>query len=90
MASRDLTRGTTAASTLQEQGLSVEHITVDVTNDESIAAAEKLVDEKCGHIDVLINNAGTFTELALPRLWVDPPVRHGKTASIQMFLVLLL
>jgi NAD(P)-dependent dehydrogenase (short-subunit alcohol dehydrogenase family) len=66
MASRDLTRGTTAASTLQEQGLSVKHISLDVTNDESIAAAVKLIDVKYDHIDVLINNAGTFTELASP------------------------
>jgi NAD(P)-dependent dehydrogenase (short-subunit alcohol dehydrogenase family) len=44
----------------------VEHITLDVTNDESIAATVKLVDEKYGHIDVLIKNAGTFTELPTP------------------------
>jgi NAD(P)-dependent dehydrogenase (short-subunit alcohol dehydrogenase family) len=62
MASRDPVRGETAASTLRKEGLSVEHITLDVTDDDSITAAAKLVNDKYGHIDVLVNNAGILVE----------------------------
>ena len=58
MANRDPGRGETAASSLQKEGLSVEHVTLDVTDDDSIMAAAKVVSDKYGHIDVLINNAG--------------------------------
>lgn len=57
MASRDPGR-----ASLRKEGLSVEHVTLDVTDDESIAAAAQLVDEKYGHIDVLVNNAGIAVE----------------------------
>ncbi len=62
MASRDSSRGEKAVSTLRNEGLSVEHITLDVTDEKSIAAAGALVNEKYGRIDVLINNAGIFVE----------------------------
>jgi NAD(P)-dependent dehydrogenase (short-subunit alcohol dehydrogenase family) len=62
MASRDPGRGETAASSLRKEGLSVEHITLDVTDDDSITAAAKAVHDKYGHIDVLVNNAGIVVE----------------------------
>lgn len=46
-----------AAEKLQAQGFSVEPLVLDQSSDESIAAAAKAVDEKHGHLDVLINNA---------------------------------
>lgn len=46
-----------AAKTLQDQGLPVEPLVMELTSDESIAAAAKYVGEKHGHLDVLINNA---------------------------------
>lgn len=46
-----------AAKTLQDQGLSVEPLVMELTSDESIAAAAKFVAEKHGHLDVLVNNA---------------------------------
>lgn len=58
MGSRDAARGEAAASTLQKEGLSVEAITIDVTDDVSIATAAELVTQKYGRLDVLINNAG--------------------------------
>lgn len=45
------------AKSLQDQGLSVEPLVMELTSDESIAAAAKYVGEKHGHIDVLVNNA---------------------------------
>lgn len=53
-----------AARELQGQGLSVEPLVMDVTSDESVAAAAQLVGEKHGHLDVLINNAGISSSTA--------------------------
>lgn len=61
-----------AASKLQAEGLSVEPLVLDVTSDESVAAAARAVGEKHGHIDVLINNA------AIGRA---PPSADGKPLS---------
>lgn len=46
-----------AAEKLQSQGFSVEPLVLDQSSDDSIAAAAKAVEEKHGHLDVLINNA---------------------------------
>jgi NAD(P)-dependent dehydrogenase (short-subunit alcohol dehydrogenase family) len=50
---------TQAASVL---GPSVVPVTLDVTNERSIAAAMKAVSQKVDHLDVLINNAGILDE----------------------------
>lgn len=57
MGSRDAHRGQVAAAKLQAKNLSVESITIDITSDESIAAAANEVSSKFGRLDVLINNA---------------------------------
>jgi NAD(P)-dependent dehydrogenase (short-subunit alcohol dehydrogenase family) len=67
MASRDFGRGETAASCLRKDGLSAEHVTLDVTDDDSITIAAKKVNEKYGHIDVLVNNAGIAVEYLADR-----------------------
>ncbi|KAI3401665.1 hypothetical protein diail_9329 [Diaporthe ilicicola] len=46
-----------AAEKLKAEGFSVEPLVLDVSSDDSVAAAAKAVDEKHGHLDVLINNA---------------------------------
>ena len=58
MGSRNPERGQAAAARLQDEKLSVEPITIDVTTDESIIAAADIVTSKFGRLDVLINNAG--------------------------------
>jgi NAD(P)-dependent dehydrogenase (short-subunit alcohol dehydrogenase family) len=58
LASRDAAKGNAAAATLKGEGLSVEALTLDVTNAASIAAAVKVIGSKHGHLDILINNAG--------------------------------
>lgn len=50
-----------ASKDLQDQGLSVEPLVMDLTSDDSIAAAAKSVGEKHGHLDVLVNNAAIST-----------------------------
>lgn len=46
-----------AAEKLKAEGFSVEPLVLDQSSDDSVAAAAKAVDEKHGHLDVLINNA---------------------------------
>ncbi|KAM5355818.1 hypothetical protein ACJ41O_002464 [Fusarium nematophilum] len=46
-----------ATSSLQAQGLRVSPLVLDITSDESIAAAAGSIDETFGRLDVLINNS---------------------------------
>ncbi|KAJ5595302.1 carbonyl reductase [Penicillium hispanicum] len=66
MGARNATKGEEAAKTLQDEGLSVETIDIDVTNEESIAAAATRVESTFGRLDVLVNNAGATLEGKMP------------------------
>jgi NAD(P)-dependent dehydrogenase (short-subunit alcohol dehydrogenase family) len=50
---RDAARGQRAAA-----GLGARFVSLDVTNDTSVAAALKTIDDAQGRLDVLVNNAG--------------------------------
>ncbi|GAA2891361.1 SDR family NAD(P)-dependent oxidoreductase [Nonomuraea rubra] len=58
LGSRDEDRGRAAAGKLAAGGANVVLVPLDVTSDESVAAAERLVREHTDRLDVLINNAG--------------------------------
>ncbi|GAB2668296.1 SDR family oxidoreductase [Nocardia goodfellowii] len=58
LAARDTARGTRAVAELAAEGLSARFVAVDVTSDESVAAAAETVRAYAGRLDVLINNAG--------------------------------
>jgi NAD(P)-dependent dehydrogenase (short-subunit alcohol dehydrogenase family) len=60
---RDIERGSVAASQLGAQ-----FVQLDVTDDASVAAALQVIDDREGHLDVLINNAGisTFEDVSGP------------------------
>lgn len=62
---RNAEKGAEKAAELQQKGLPVEAITIDVTSDASIEAAAAEVASKYGHMDVLINNAGICLERSL-------------------------
>ncbi|MGR6917669.1 SDR family NAD(P)-dependent oxidoreductase [[Actinomadura] parvosata] len=58
LGSRDEGRGREAADKLAAGGARVVMVPLDVTSDESVAAAVRLVREHTDRLDVLINNAG--------------------------------
>ncbi|WP_067136189.1 SDR family NAD(P)-dependent oxidoreductase [Microtetraspora malaysiensis] len=58
LGSRDEGRGRAAADKLTDGGANVVMVPLDVTSDESVAGAVRLVREHTDRLDVLINNAG--------------------------------
>jgi len=65
---RDARRGTQAADELKAAGLDAHFLLLDPTDAASIERARVEVQEKHGHLDVLINNAGALVpeDMALP------------------------
>lgn len=66
LAARDPERGRQAAGELRASGGDVHPVTLDVTDDASIAAAAQHVEERFGRLDVLVNNAGITTSEQQP------------------------
>ena len=58
LGSRDEGRGREAADKLTDGGANVVMVPLDVTSDESVSDAVRLVREHASRLDVLINNAG--------------------------------
>ncbi|HEY1180219.1 MAG TPA: SDR family NAD(P)-dependent oxidoreductase [Phytomonospora sp.] len=65
LGSRDTGRGADAVARLTDAGVDAVLVPLDVTSDESVAAAVALVSARTGSLDVLINNAG-FGGHAIP------------------------
>lgn len=58
LAARDTARGTEAVAELAAEGRQAGFVRMDVTSDQSVAAAARLVRAQVGRLDVVINNAG--------------------------------
>ena len=58
LGARSLERGEEAAAQLREAGGNVTAVQLDVTDQDSVAAAARMVQAEFGHLDALINNAG--------------------------------
>lgn len=59
---RDSSRGESAAAALRAEGLDVDFVLLDVTQEESIRAAAQLIHQRHGHLDHLINNAAILLD----------------------------
>lgn len=55
---RDLERQQVAVAKLRADGVDAFAVPIDVTEEESVAAAARLIEERAGRLDVLVNNAG--------------------------------
>ncbi|WP_245525694.1 SDR family NAD(P)-dependent oxidoreductase [Mesorhizobium sp. M00.F.Ca.ET.216.01.1.1] len=55
-----------AAQALRAEGLDVHWLEIDVTNEESVAAAANAVGAEGSCLDVLVNNAGVAINYDLP------------------------
>ncbi|NEC89290.1 SDR family oxidoreductase [Streptomyces sp. SID12501] len=55
---RDERRRTDAVAKLRAAGADAFGVPLDVTDDESVSAAARLIEERAGRLDVLVNNAG--------------------------------
>jgi NAD(P)-dependent dehydrogenase (short-subunit alcohol dehydrogenase family) len=80
---RDQERREAAVAKLRADGADAFGVPLDVTNDESAAAAAVLIEERAGRLDVLVNNAGvvggrpqepTLVDLATVRTAVETNV----------------
>jgi NAD(P)-dependent dehydrogenase (short-subunit alcohol dehydrogenase family) len=63
---RDEVRGREAADKLHTGGLDVRPIVLDVTDQKTIDAAAKRINQEFGRLDVLVNNAGIFIDPVPP------------------------
>ena len=57
---RDAERGREAERTLRDGGADAHAVTLEVTDEESVAGAAKWISDRYDHLDVLVNNAGIF------------------------------
>lgn len=61
---RDPAKGESALAELRASGADASIVTIDVTDDASVQAAAETITRDFGRLDVLINNAGVFLEMA--------------------------
>ncbi|MER9135980.1 SDR family oxidoreductase [Mesorhizobium sp. M0830] len=66
LGARNAERGMAAAQELCSEGLDVQWLALDVTQDESVAAAARTVEAESPCLDVLVNNAGVAINYELP------------------------
>ena len=69
---RDDGRRETAVEKLRAGGADAFGVPLDVTDDASVAAAVRLVEEQEGRLDVLVNNAGITGDMPQEPTLVDP------------------
>lgn len=62
LTARDRQRGEEASQTLQQDGLNVEFLQLDVSDESSIDRLAKELASRTDHLDVLVNNAGVLLD----------------------------
>jgi NAD(P)-dependent dehydrogenase (short-subunit alcohol dehydrogenase family) len=71
LGSRDERRGREAAASIRETPGQVEPVKLDVTSEADRKAVARLVAERFGRLDVLVNNAGVAESLSLKASTID-------------------
>ncbi|WP_203840276.1 SDR family oxidoreductase [Winogradskya humida] len=71
---RDDQRRDAAVAKLRAAGVDAFGVPLDVTDDESVTAAAKLVEDRFGRLDVLVNNAGITGGMPQEPTRVDPAI----------------
>jgi NAD(P)-dependent dehydrogenase (short-subunit alcohol dehydrogenase family) len=66
LGTRDRTRGQKAEADLKAQGLSVQFLPLDVTDQQSVDQAASYVESHYGRLDILVNNAGVALDWGRP------------------------
>lgn len=66
LGARDEKRGTEAARKLQDEGLDVQFLQVDVNDVASQENAAQFIADKFGKLDILVNNAGVAKDFRVP------------------------
>jgi NAD(P)-dependent dehydrogenase (short-subunit alcohol dehydrogenase family) len=69
---REQRRREDAVAKLRADGADAFGVALDVTSDESVAAAARLIEEQHGRLDVLVNNAGITGGMPQEPTTVDP------------------
>jgi len=77
LGSRDLTLGERAAQRLRRDGADVTAIQLDVTDQASIEAAARYIENAYGRLDVLINNAGAYYDMGELPSSIDLDIVRG-------------
>src|SRR5580704_5678422 len=70
---RDRTRGEQAEAGLRGNGVSVQFIALDVTDQQSVDRAAAQVEQQHGRLDILVNNAGIALDWVAPSE-LDPEI----------------
>ena len=71
---RDAGRRDAAVEKLRAGGVDAFGVPLDVTDDDSVAAAARLVEERAGRLDALVNNAGITGGVPQEPTRVDPAI----------------
>ncbi|HEU0175216.1 MAG TPA: SDR family oxidoreductase [Blastocatellia bacterium] len=97
LGARDEPRGKEAAAKLQAEGLDVQFLRLDVTDQTTHKAAHGFIEDKFGKLDVLVNNAGIALDIGQKPSEVDMQTLRktfdtnffGAVAVTQAFLPLI-
>ena len=71
IAARNAAKSAAAVELLQSSGAQALAIEVDVTNEDSVARLFEQANARCGHVDILINNAGINIRKPVQSLALD-------------------
>jgi NAD(P)-dependent dehydrogenase (short-subunit alcohol dehydrogenase family) len=66
LGARDEARGKEAAAALKTEGIDTHFVPLDVTREDSIAAAAASIDKEFGKLDILVNNAAVAIDNGTP------------------------